>query len=258
MEKYLNNDKLTNTEKTYLYSAIKKKIDALRILREEFYITGAEMIKDRVDKAKEILNELGKDKAFISGTFLFSETYNDIDIYIISKKRKSYEEDNKHFILITEEDLRKPIFISASKYCVSTFFTGNIIPIIKRPEFGDVLFDYQFAINEILENDDQKMTRSILLDYYVHIKHEIIDSFSLYKKWNEIKNKKQNEKIEIINQMTKELFLSLYSNKYTYNELSPFIKRIRKDLEDNPQYSNFGIYADLLAEVKNECRRAKT
>ncbi|MBI5398483.1 hypothetical protein HZB03_03390, partial [Candidatus Woesearchaeota archaeon] len=55
MQKYLDNAGLTNSEKAYLYSTIKKKTDALALLKEEYHITGAGMIAERAAMAKVIL-----------------------------------------------------------------------------------------------------------------------------------------------------------------------------------------------------------
>ena len=257
VEKYVNNLKLTKTEQSYLYSIIKRKIDALSLLKEEFYINGRMTFPDRIEKAKEILIKINK-KSFISGSFLYSKNYNDIDLYIISNKRKEYHKENIHYIFITEEDLRKPIFSSASKYCISNFFINLENPIIKRPSMNDVILAYEMAINEILDDDDQKMIRDIVFEYYKNVKREILDSLSLNEKFNEIKNMKKIKKIEVINSLVKELLLNIYSKKYLYNELGPFIKRIMKGIKDYPKANeNLIVYESLLSEVKDECRRAK-
>ena len=257
VEKYVNNLKLTKTEQSYLYSIIKRKIDALSLLKEEFYINGRMTFPDRIEKAKEILIKINK-KSFISGSFLYSKNYNDIDLYIISNKRKEYHKENIHYIFITEEDLRKPIFYSASKYCISNFFINLENPIIKRPSMNDVILAYEMAINEILDDDDQKMIRDIVFEYYKNVKREILDSLSLNEKFNEIKNMKKIKKIEVINSLVKELLLNIYSKKYLYNELGPFIKRIMKGIKDYPKANeNLIVYESLLSEVKDECRRAK-
>src|SRR3989344_2647660 len=60
VEKYVNNLKLTKTEQSYLYSTIKRKIDALSLLKEEFYINGLMTFPDRIEKAKEILIKINK------------------------------------------------------------------------------------------------------------------------------------------------------------------------------------------------------
>ena len=255
LEKYKNEKKLTNTEKTYLYSAIKKKIDALSGLQETLYITG-DMIKSRLNKARELLREL-KGEAFVSGSFLFKEKYNDIDIYIISNRRKQYHKGKKHFIFIAEKDLKKPIFTSAAKYSVSNFFIEIKNPEIKRPSYNDLIVTYEMAVNEVLDNDEQKAVRDLVFEYYLQIKSEVLDSFTLFKKTKEIIDLKVEERINIINKITKELLIKSYSNKYLYNELVPFIKRIKESISEIKANENLTIYYDFLNGVKNECRRIK-
>jgi hypothetical protein len=257
MEKYVGKRKLSSTEKTYLYSTIKKKVGALAILKEEYHIAGREMIPERVEKAKEILKEINKDKAFISGSFLFKKDHKDIDIYVISRRRKDYYKGNKHFIFITEKNLRNPIFFSSLKYSVANFSTEEVKPAIKRLEFNDLITAYEMAINEIIDNDDQKMVRDVVFEYYLRVKKIILDSFSLYKKFYEIKKKKIKEKVKIINDMAKELLLKLYSKKYLYNELGPFLKQLERAIKEYKTHDNMIIYLNLLREVKDECRRAE-
>ena len=50
------------------------------------------MIPQRLEKAKEIIKEYSKeyDKVFVSGSFLFSREFNDIDVFII--REKGYKE----------------------------------------------------------------------------------------------------------------------------------------------------------------------
>jgi len=257
LEKYLKKGRLTKTEKGYLYSAIRKKIDALTLLKEECFIRGENMIPERLKKAKKILRELHKEKAFISGSFLFAKKFNDVDIYIISKKRKQYHKGKKHFIFITEEDLKKPVFISALKYSISNFFIEETEPLIKRLSFNDLVMTYELAVNEILDNDDQKSIRDILFEYHMHIKGVILDSFSLHNKIKEIIKLKRKEKIALINEMTKELLLKIYSNKYMYNELTGFVKQIKKSVNDFVANDNLIIYSNFLDGVKNACRGIK-
>ena len=257
IEKYLKGNKLNNTEKSYLYSTIKKKIDALQLLREEFYVKGSEMITERIIKAKKILKEINNEKAFISGSFLYLKKYNDIDVYIISKKRKQYHKGKLHFVHITENDLRKPIFLSAMKYSVANF-SKEIKPIIERPMFDDLIFTYQLAIKEVLEKDDQKTVREIIFEYHKQITNQILDSYSLYKQWQETIKKTKKQKIEQINKMTKELILKLYSSKYMYQTILPYKKNIETLIPEYKVNNNLIVYNHFLEEVKNECRKAQT
>lgn len=282
IEKHLQNMKaknneekqnMTPTEKTILYSTIKKKVDALMLLKEEFYIKGQDMIPERVNKAKEILAELKKeksaDKAFISGTFLFAQDYNDIDIYIISTKRKQFhkKEENSdkelHFIHITENDLKKPIFNSASQYCVANFFVETPAAKVERPDFSDLVMTYEMAVTEMMnsevdKDEDQKTSRELIFEYNLQIKNTVLDSYTLNKRFNEIINLKLNDKISVMNIMVKELLLKLYSLTYLYNELSKFLKQLKKDVEAIKPHDHLIIFINILGGVKDACRRAKT
>ncbi|MFH1276009.1 MAG: hypothetical protein ABIH82_02770 [Candidatus Woesearchaeota archaeon] len=257
MDKYLCHKILNNTEKNYLYSTIKKKIEALRILREEFYINGSNMIPKRVEEAKKILKEINKEKAFISGSFLFKKDYEDIDIYVISKRRKSYHKENKHFIHITEKMLKNPIFISPLRYSVANF-SEDIKPEIKREEFNETILIYQWIINQILDKEDQKEIRDLIFNYHLQIKKEVIDSHTLYQKTEEIKKLPEQQRIKKINDITKELLLASYSKTYLYNRLTIFLQELKKDLQESKVHDNILIWYNMLSEVKDECRRAQT
>lgn len=255
LEKYLQQKTLTPTEKTYFYSTIKKKIDALSLLREEFYINGEEMLPERVEEAKKILKELNQERAFISGSFLYKKNYEDIDIYVLTKKRKSFQQGKKHFMYITEKIFRNPIYFSSFKYSVANFSLLDIKPKIKKPNFDELITAYEMAVNEILDNDDQKTVRDLVFEYYLQIKKTILNSFSLSQKFYEIKKKKAEEKIYLINNMVKELLLLIYSKRYLYQRLGPFLKNLQQLTLEYKTHDNILIYIKLLEEVKNECRR---
>ncbi len=252
IERYLQQKELTPSEKTYLYSTITKKIEALRLLKKEYYITGKEMIPQRVESARKILDGFSNEKAFISGSYLYNKDSQDIDIFIVGKRHKQEHRNNQHLTYITEADTQKPLFVSVLNYCIANF-SFTVMPIIKREQYGELLFIYQLAVNEILDNDDQKTVRRLIFEYYVQTKKIILDSFSLHQHFYEIKIKPTAEKIELINLMFKEMLLTLYSKKYLYSKLVPFIKNIQEMATEYKANANLLIYIDLLNEVKNEC-----
>ena len=278
IEKYLQNmkkgkdketQKMTPTEKTILYSTIKKKVDALMLLKEEFHIKGQNMIPERVEKAKEILKAINKEKAFISGTFLFAQDYNDIDIYVISNKRKQFHQKEEtsdkelHFIYITENDLKKPIFNSASQYCVANFFIETPQANIEKPAFSDLVMTYEMAVTEIMnseidKDEDQKTSRELIFEYNLQVKNIVLYSYTLSKRFNEVISLKMNDKISIINMMAKELLIKLYSPTYLYNELTKFVKQLKKDIEFIDLHDHLLIFVEVLGGVKDACRRTKS
>ncbi|MBI2147700.1 hypothetical protein HYU19_04445 [Candidatus Woesearchaeota archaeon] len=254
LKKYLKGQSLNRTEQAYLYSTIKKKTDALLAFKEEWHITGLELISERVEEAKKILRELGKEKAFISGSFLYAEKYNDVDVFIVGKRRKEETKGKKNFVYINEQDLQKLVFISMMKCCVANF--QPVITTKKRwkPMWNDLIMTYELAISEVLDDDDQKTVREILFAYYYQAKKRILDSQTLYQKHASFKKMPKQERIKMVNDMIKQLINIIYSPKYIYNAVTSFKKQIDDAIEEYPKHDNLRIYANLLKEVKNECR----
>ncbi len=255
ISKHIHNKKMTNSEKTYLYSTIKKKIDALHSLQEEFYITGESMIPERVEIAKKILKEINYEKAFISGSFLYKQKYNDVDIYVLNKSRKSYNKEEKHFTFITEKDLHKPLFVSVAKYSVA-----NFSPLISldfhRNSFDKIMFIYQWVINQILENEDKKELRDLVFEYGLQIENCVLDARSLDLRVQEIKSLPKDKRIEETNRITKTVLLKSFSRTYNYIAISKFIKSI-KEMAKEYKTENIPIFLDFAKGVQYECRRAQ-
>ena len=228
-------------------------MEALRSLREEYYITGEGMRPERVEKARQILKELNFGAAFISGSFLYKEAYNDIDVFVISNRRKSYRRENIHFTHILEKDLQQPLFISIAKYSVSTS-PLKIQPSHRRERFDDLLFLYQWVINQILEDEDQKEIRDLLLSYSVHLKKEIPDARSLDYQAQEIKSLSKKSRIKKIDWLVGKILLKIYSPRYLYSALSRFIKNIT-DMGKEYKTNNIPILLNFAKEVRHECRR---
>lgn len=256
IQKYLFKKKLENHEKVQLYSSIKKKIEGLSIFTQEYHINGEGLIPKRVEEAKKILDELNGKQAFISGSFLYSEKYNDIDIYVIAKRRKSEVKGNKHFTFITQKNLRNPIFASTMKTSVSNFSIIND-NVNMRLNLDDIILGYEIAINEILDNDDQKTIKDVIFNYYLS-KKIVIDAFTLHKEFMRIKNMKKEEKIKEINEYAKKTMMNFGSKDYIYQRVLLMIKNTKEIKKGYGFSDNLDIYLDLFNEVKNECRRAKT
>ena len=119
----------------------------------------------------------------------------------------------------------------------------------------EFLLSYQLAINEILDNEEQKTTRYIVFLYYMNIKGIILNSYEVYQAYQEINKKNKEEKIKIVNNMIKELLINAISKRYTYEVLRDFNKRLEKNIQEYKKNDGLIIYHTLLEEIKNECRR---
>lgn len=214
------------------------------------------MIPQRVEQAKKILREINK-PAFISGSFLFKEKYNDIDIFIIDKKRKQYQKGNKDYIHITQKNLKQPLFCGAFLYSVANF-DKSITPEIKRPEYGDIIFLYQVAIKEIIDKEDLKARKELIGKHYLFVNDKLLNSYEISKEFDKLDCMEDEKQIQSINNMIKELILQLYSKKYMYNLLGSEIKSFEDIIRSYKTHNNVVIYKKTLQEIRNECRRAKT
>lgn len=255
IEKYLQQKELTPSEKTYVYSTITKKVEALGLLKKEYYIIGKDMIPERVKKAQEILKGMNGRKAFISGSFLYKKEYNDIDIFVIENRRKSYRVKNKHFTCITEKDLSQPIFASAMQYSIATF--PALVPVNpKKEKFEDILFLYQWLINQILNKEDQKELRDLIFQHSLYINNGLMDPRSLDLQVQEVKNLSPENRIKKINQITKEILIKIFSVRYLSSSLSDFIKTVKK-MGEEYKTDNIPIFLNFAKEVQYECRTAQ-
>jgi hypothetical protein len=251
LKKYLDKKTLTNNEKVYLYSSISKKIKALSLLKQEFYIKGKNMIPQRVEKSKSLLSNLNKN-AFVSGSFLYKKNFDDIDVFVLSKKRKQYTKNKIHYVFITHKDLEKPMIASAMNYCVSNFELPIINVKIKKYGLENTLLAYQMSISELKE-EEFKSLKNIIMEYYLLVKGVVLDSYELTMKYEEIR---KGDSIKKINSMAKDLLLKSYSKRYLYDEfakLSVNLSKLIKKYDDQ----DIVIYKDFFDEIKNECRNFK-
>ena len=175
---------------------------------------------------------------------------------MIARKRRQFKAGNKHYVIITEKDLQNPLFYSPFLYSVANFST-EIKQFIKRIDYSEILLVYENAVNEILDNDDQKDARRLIFYYNHQVKNKVLDSRELYLEFKKFLSSDQNERIRMVNLMVKEILKKNFSKDYLYNELSSFVKRLRRNIAEHKKNENLIIYRDLLNEVKNECRRTK-
>lgn len=155
------------------------------------------IIKERIEEANNLLNQIKARHCFITGSFLYKEKYKDIDIFIITRSKKKIKTSSKKakITIIDFNELYSLFYHSISKSCISK----NILP--KKP-LKITISDYWSVINEavpILLNQKNKYHKDIrfLILYTEYFKtNNILDTFQLSKKIEEFKN--YNEILEYI------------------------------------------------------------
>jgi len=170
LKKKLQKKELNSNEKTYYYKYIKPKLKAILALFDisDINIMGREhMIESRILEAVKILKKMQKKhknkKIMISGSFLFSKKYNDIDVFVFTKyKKEDYKTGKIEVNFLPESALGSLLFSSISQMSVSNFkFTRKIDFKI---DIKEIMTMYETLIIFALQKDDYKQElRNLLL-----------------------------------------------------------------------------------------------
>ena len=251
IERYHSKKSLSGAQKKALYTSITKKMKALESLcmqekNSELFIRGADcIIPSRLKEAKKIVSKLSKDfeKVFVSGSFLFSKQYNDIDIFIIRKRgyREKAEKD-KHIVFLPESSLSKPVFQAASLISVSNFIIPSRI-IKKKSSLSEVMELYHEAVIEKMSNTKKKESvRSLVFMHSLFSKNNILNGKELSKLSN-------NTTLNRLDIMAKELLKSLFSETYLYVEVHDYIKTLGDSISNIRLNTHLRRFRDNYEEL---------
>ena len=150
-----------------------------------------EILKERIFVAKDLLDQIPVKYCFIAGSFLYKEKYKDIDIFVITRSKKTFKINNKKAVITTIDfnDLYSLFYHSITKSCIAK----NILP---KKSLKITISDYWNVINEAVPailNQKNKYHKDIrfLVLYTEYFKSgEILDTISLDKKISEFQNYK--------------------------------------------------------------------
>lgn len=252
LKKKLQHTALNSNEKTYYYKFIKPKIKAMMTFLniEEINVNGRELIKEgRLKEAIKIIHKLEQKhkhkKILVSGSFLFNEKYNDIDVFIFSKYNKEdYKKGKIHVTFLPESALDSLFFSSLYQISLSNF---NKSPKNEfKVNLNDVLQTYELLINAMLDEEDYERTlRDFILKTEYISKGVILNP----KQLHDLKEKFSNKKIAILsNTFINSLILS-----YTVMKLNTILKNqisdYKKLLTEYKTAKNLRIYIDTYSKV---------
>ncbi len=263
IKKYVSGRETTKAERKYLYTVVKRKVQALRLLisevqgeREYFINSGWEIKPERLERAKQVIRQLSArhGKVFIAGTFLFSEQYNDIDIYIIGERYNEAHEGKFHYIFVPEKKLAHEAFQSAARISVANFKIPFKLKK-KRKFLYEIMSTYHEAVIELDKREKKpEALRSLVFDYCLECEKRPLNSKELKEEADNIMKKKQLAKLD---RMCKELLKKTYSKKYLYVGLHRYIKSLDSAISSIKANENLKRYKKTYEELIYESRRAK-
>jgi len=187
------------------------------------------IIESMIKHAENILKQIPAKHCFITGSFLYKEKYNDIDIFIISRTKKKIRTNNKkaRITILDFNDLYSLFYHSISKSCIAK----NILPT--KPVKATIS-DYWNIINEaipIIMNQKNKYHKDIrfLILYTEYFRTgNILDTFQLNKKIEQFKNYQ-----EILDYIKKEIPKII-------------VKKTKKSYIKRFFYTQAGFYKDSI------------
>ncbi|MEK6816594.1 MAG: hypothetical protein AABY09_03200 [Nanoarchaeota archaeon] len=152
----------------------------------------------RVRMAQVLLDEIPAKYCFITGSFLYKEKYNDIDVFVVTRSRKDIRISNKKakVTVIDFNDLYSLFYHSVAKGCIAK----NILPM--RPLKATVS-DYWHVVNEavptILNQKDKyhKDVRFLVLYTEYFRTGDVLDTYQLDRRIKEFKD--YNDVLRYIN-----------------------------------------------------------
>ena len=260
LNRYSSGVKLSNADRKALYTSIHKKMEALvMIYREqkkgEYYVYGSpEILPSRLEEAKKLIDRYSVKygKVFVSGSFLFSKEYRDIDIFVIREKGyKEVVENNAHMIFLAEKRLSNPVFRSISLISVSNFMIPRKI-IKKRPSLPELMSTYHESIIETMRNEKKpEAVRNLIFYHNLFCKDRLINP-------KELKENSEKIRISEINLLIKDLCKALFSKSYLYVEIHEYIKTLRESINSIKPNGHLIRFKNTYEELIYGRQRSKT
>ncbi len=249
----LKGKKLNANEMYYYSHFIKKKLEGMIGLFElDETVNGKEYIrKERISKAIKLLKKYSRKhknlKIFISGSFLYSEKYNDIDIFIISKyDKEDYREANIHVNYLPVNIEKTLFFHSIYAVSISNFKTNAAI----EEDFGisDILHLYEVTVLLMMQKNNyiQELRDLILRLEYLSNK-VILNSMQLKIITDKITASKNP--IKLISKYLITKIINAYCLADLRKALAKFIQKNSLPEKGHEIYPNWKIYIQTYKEA---------
>ena len=202
------------------------------------------MIVKRILESERLLGQIPAKHCFITGSFLYKEKYNDIDLFAITRRKKEIVVDNKKakITLIDFNDLHSLFYHSISKSCVSK----NILP---TKDLKVTIAEYGHVVNEAIptiinqKNKYKKEVRFLILYTEYFKTSNILDTFQLNQRIKQFKNYKE------ILEYVKEEVPKAIKNKIKKSYLKRFFYTKAAFYKDSLEYEAQNYLYGLTHEI---------
>lgn len=253
LKKKLEKKRLSDNETYYYNHFIKKKIlGMIELFEISAMINRKQFIKnDRLKKAAILLKKYSRIhrnmKMLISGSFLFSEKYNDIDIFVISKYNKEDYTDGIVHINYLPADIEKTLFFK-SIYEISVANFKSDAKIEEDFKINDILHLYEVVVLLIMQKDKYLQESRDLIVRLEYISNKVILNTMQLKTITEKISSAKNP-IQIISKYLIAKIISSYSRAVLVRALRKFIEKNSSPEKGQRMYENWKIYNQTYKEA---------
>jgi len=248
IKKKFTNKKMSDSEKNEFSRTISKKMNAInKILEKEtsnMFVYGKDKIKTgrlklAITYIKKFSRIFKNKHLIISGSFLYSDKYNDIDIFVVSKyEKEDYRLKKFHINYLAEDVYPSLFFASIKRLCVSNKKIINY-KIKEKAGINTFISIYQELFNDLDRSFKgiKATLREFLLQAAFIGKAPIPDSLELKQQIDSIlKLKKPNEIIKKI--FVKTIVLGI-SHKKAVAAMKEMVKSYKDILKEYKQHKNY-------------------
>jgi hypothetical protein len=185
-------------------------------------------IKERIEKAIEILNKLPFKHCFITGSFLYNKKYRDIDIFVITRSNKKVKLPKKYNLTKLDFNQTNSLFYhSITKSCISKNILIKKRIMTTMSEYWNIIIES--VVDSMNEKKGGKLTRSLILQTKYHNEDIILDSEKL-----SILSRKINTPSKLIKYVflkVPKIFRKKCSNSYIKRYFYTYSAYIKKNLD---------------------------
>ena len=224
-------------------------------MAELFEITamvhGKEFMKvERITRAMRLLKAYSRKhkgmKLLISGSFLFNMSYNDIDIFVISKyDKEDYREGNVHINYIP--DIEKTLFFR-SLYAVSVANFSSGYAIEEEFTINDILHLYEVVVLLMMQQQAYlQELRSLVLRLEYRSSKVILNTVQLKIVTDKIMG--SGNPIPLISKYLIAKIISSYDKPVLIRALKMFIKKNSSPEKGQNMHENWKIYNNAYREA---------
>lgn len=186
-------------------------------------------------------------KMLVSGSFLYSQEYNDIDVFVISKYAKEDYREGKVHVNYLPADVEKTLFFN-SIYAISV---ANFIPskeIRERFEVDDILHLYEVVILHIIQKDNYLQELRDLILRLEYISNNVtLSSMQIKTITDRIISNKNT--IQVINKYLVAKIINAYKGPVLKRSLRKFIEKNSFPEKRQKIYENWRIYNQTYMEA---------